>query len=113
MSDMLQKLCKWRTVLAGWHGGSMGKDAPGCRALRDEAEMRLLMRAELNALAGLLIAKGVFTAEEFTRQLDIEAAHLDRSYERRFPGFRTTPDGVDIYDTDMAHETTKRLGFPP
>jgi hypothetical protein len=113
MSDMLNKLCKWRSVLAGWHGGSMGKDAPGCRALRDEADMRLLMLTELNALAGLLIAKGVFTAEEFTRQIDIEAAELDRSYERRFPGFRTTTTGIEIYDSDLANDTTKRLGFPP
>jgi hypothetical protein len=110
---MLNKLCKWRTVLAGWHGGSLGKDSPGCKALRDEADQRLITRVELNALVSLSIARGVFTGDDLHKQFDIEAAELDRHYERRFPGFRTTSDGVNIYDTDMAQETTKRLGFPP
>lgn len=112
VSGVLQKLAKWRSVLAGWHGGSMGLDTPGCQALRDEAEIRLMLRVEANALAGLLLAKGVFTREEYTAALIAEAAILDRDMERRFRGFRTTASGVEITDTALMLDTMTRLGFP-
>ncbi|HLW51261.1 MAG TPA: hypothetical protein VKW06_00330 [Candidatus Angelobacter sp.] len=47
-------------------------------------------------MTGLLIKKGFFTAEEFTAQVGLEAQHLDKTFERRFPGFSTTEDGVTM-----------------
>jgi hypothetical protein len=113
MSDALQKLCKWRQILAGWHGGTKGMKDAGVQALRDEAEHRLLVRAELNTVLMMLITKGVFTVEEFTKALDSEAALHDADMQRKFPGFETTLEGVTITDSETANATMKRLGFPP
>jgi hypothetical protein len=30
-----------------------------------------------------------------------------------FPGFRSSPHGITIYDARLADATTHRLGFPP
>jgi hypothetical protein len=111
--DPLNKLCKWRSILAGWHRGSGGVDEPGVKAMRDLMDKWLVMRCEASALASLMISKGVCTIEEFNTQLQGEAVILDNQMERTFPGFRTIAAGVEIYDTQLAAETTKRLGFPP
>lgn len=116
--DSLNKLCKWRMVLAGWHTGSKalltptGTPNPGVKAMRDLMDKWLIMRAETNALAGLLIKKRVFTSEEFTAAILREADHIDHDMERVFPGFRTSEEGVVIYDLDMARKTVADLGFP-
>jgi hypothetical protein len=116
--DALNKLCKWRSVLAGWHTGSKallksdGTPTPGVAAMRDLMDRWLIIRAENNALAGLLIDKGVFTEQDFTAAVHAEAAALDKSLEERFPGFRTQPYGVEIYDLPLAQQTMARLGFP-
>lgn len=108
----LEKLCKWRTVLAGWHHGTRAMSEPGTKAMRDLMEKWLLMRAENNAMTGLLLAKGVFTAAEYDAALAREAALLDEDMERLFPGFQAMSTGLRI-DPRVANETMERLGFPP
>lgn len=71
--DWVNRLAKWRTVFAGWQLGTRPKSDQECQAVRDAAEARLIMRAELSGITALLIAKGVFTAEEFGAQLNVEA----------------------------------------
>ena len=70
------------------------------------------MRAELSALAGLLIRKGVITQKEFQVALEHEAWQLDRDYEKAYPGFRTSATGLHM-KLPEALETMKRMGFPP
>ena len=116
MIDNLNKLCKWRSVLAGWHRGtasltSGGNPTPGVAAMRDLMDKWLIIRAENSALAQLLIRKRVFTGEEFTDQTMAEAGILDRQLEKLFPGFRTTDDGV-VIDPVIALETMRAKGFP-
>ncbi len=101
----IQRLCKWRSVFAGWQLGTRASSDPECQAVRDHREVTILLRAELTALTGLLIKKGVFTAEEFTVALGDEADCLDADYERRFPGIASTDDGI-VYD-QRAAETMK------
>lgn len=116
--DPMNRLCKWRTVLAGWHTGTKslrtpsGTPEPGVQAMRDFMDKWLITRVESNALAGLMIAKGVFTAEEFTLACYQEAVHLDAQLQRQFPGFVTSDDGVTIYDMKLARKTMHDLGFP-
>lgn len=117
--DPLNRLCKWRMVLAGWHTGSKalltpsGTPNPGVKAMRDLMDKWLIVRTETNALTMLLIAKRVFSAEEFSAAVYREAARVDRDMERVFPGFRSTDEGVVIFDMDMAKKTMADLGFPP
>ena len=112
MLDALNRLCKWRSVLAGWHLGYRTWDQPGTRAMRDLMDKWLILRCENSALAGLLLAKGVFTAEEYSKQVQEEAAALNKDLEAVFPGFRTSDEGVVMYDLALAQDTMKRLGFP-
>jgi hypothetical protein len=117
--DPLNKLCKWRMILAGWHKGTQGlrtaegTATPGLSAMRDLMDKWLIMRTETSALAALLIAKGVFSHEEFSAAVYHEASLLDNDLEAVFPGFRTTDEGVHIYDIGLANRTMARLGFPP
>ncbi|MBN8493229.1 MAG: hypothetical protein J0M00_17615 [Burkholderiales bacterium] len=106
MSAALNRLTKWRTVFAGWQLGTRAKGDPECDAVRDHREVTMLMRCELNALAGLLIEKGVLTAEEYQRRLDSEADYLSAQYARKFPGFKATDHGIDV-NTAIAADTTR------
>lgn len=107
LSAALNKLTKWRNVFAGWQLGTMQIENETCRAVRDHREVTMLMRAECNAQVQLMIAKGVFTLEEWQQQLLIEAEHLDKAYEKKFPGFRSHCDGIEIYNTHVAADTTR------
>lgn len=107
----MNKLCKWRSVFVGWMIGTKRGDEPGVQAYRDAVDFRLAARVELNALSTLLIEKGVFTREEFTAQVAIEAGLYDTQLEKLFPGYRTTDEGLSI-DPRVAAETNKRLRFP-
>jgi aspartate oxidase len=64
--------------------------------VRDHREVTMLMRAEINALTALLLKKGVCTQEELQQQMILEFEHLDAAFEQRFPGIRTTIEGLDI-----------------
>ena len=112
-TDPLNKLCKWRTVLAGWHAGTKSMSEPGTKAMRDLMDKFLITRVESNAMTALLIKKGVFTAKEFTDAVNEEAKALDRIYEQLFRGFRTFENGVEIINIEQAHQTMKTMGFPP
>jgi hypothetical protein len=110
--DKLNKLCKWRSVFAGWQLGTRPESDGPTKAVRDHREVTMLLRAEVSALAGLLIKKGVFTPHEFEAQLGEEAAALDAMYERKFPGFSTSLNGVEMKLPEVK-ATMARLGFPP
>lgn len=103
--NAMNRLAKWRQVLAGWQLGTRLKGDPECDAVRDTAEARLLLRVEVNAQTALLIKKGVFTTEEFQQQAIEEADHFQRALEQKFPGMRATDDGIS-YDK-RAVETMK------
>lgn len=102
----LNRLAKWRTVFAGWQLGTRSESDPECRAVRDHREATMFARAELNALFALLIAKGIFTAEELSAQVSNEADLLSKAYEERFPGFSATDDGLKM-DIERAAQTMR------
>lgn len=105
--DALNKLCKWRTVLAGWQLGTRAKGDAECDAVRDHREITMLLRAEVNALTRMCIDKKLFSQAEYNEQMTIEAEHLDKSYEKMFPGFTTTTlEGVAM-DVAKCRETMK------
>ena len=91
-----QRLAKWRTLFAGWQLGTRAKGDPEGDAVRDHREVTILLRAEMNALLGLLVAKGICTAEEFTVALEREADLLSADYAKRFPGIRAADHGLEF-----------------
>lgn len=106
----VQRLAKWRTVFAGWQLGTRPQGDPEGDAVRDHRELSIVMRAELNALASLLVAKGVFTAQEFQAAVETGAEHLSAEYTKRFPGFKATDYGMDI-NVALARDTMQ--GWKP
>jgi len=102
----LNRLAKWRTVFAGWQLGTRAKGDPECDAVRDQRELLLLLRAEMNALTTLCLEKRLFTAEDWDAAVAKEADILNESLSQRFPGFRATSVGLEM-DSKVAAETTK------
>ena len=111
-TDALNRLCKWRSILAGWHLGTQAANAPGVQAMRDLQDFRLCIRAETNAITQLLIDKAVFTADEFRARLEIEAVLLERQLQEKFPGYRASDEGMVVTPT-VAEKTNRAMGFPP
>lgn len=103
----LNKLCKWRSVFAGWQLGTCSIENETARAIRDHREVTMLLRAEATAMLALQVKKGVFTLQEWQAELLEQVEHLDKSYEKKFPGFRSQSDGVLIYNTQLAADTTR------
>lgn len=104
------RLTRWRSIFAGWQLGTRPDSDPECQAVRDHRELSMLLRAEVTAITGLLIRKGIITEEEFDAELDAEleqeAALLEAAYQRRFPGFKATDEGMQI-DVQVARHTMR------
>jgi hypothetical protein len=106
----LNRLAKWRTLLAGWQLGTRPKGDPESDAVRDHREATLIQRAELSALASMLIDRGVFTGDEFAAAIEHEADMLSMQMEARFPGIRATDSGLEI---DPARAVKTMKGWRP
>lgn len=105
----VQRLAKWRSVFAAWQLGTRLDTDEVLKAVKDHREVTIMLRAEVSTLTGLLIEKGMFSAEEFTEALGKEAEMLNADFERRFPGIKATDTGI-TYDLAVARETMK--GWP-
>jgi len=92
----VQRLGKWGVLLTGWQLGTRPKGDPEGDAVRDLQEARPMLRAEVTALAALLIDKGVFTADDLAVQLEVEADLQCMALEARFPGVRAVDHGLEI-----------------
>lgn len=112
LTAALNKLCKWRRFFASWQLGTRLESDGEARAVASHRELSILLRAEVNALTGLLIARGVFTQAEYGAALEAEAKRLDHDYEEQYPGWRSTADGMSMKFPEAA-ETMALLGFPP
>lgn len=108
----LQKLGKWRSVFAGWQLGSRPITDAECNAVRDHRDVTMVLRAEASVLLKLLVAKGVFSLEEYQLALIEEAEQLSKDYERKFPGMKATDVGI-AYDGPVASETMRRMNWRP
>jgi hypothetical protein len=92
----LERLAKWRGFLAGWQLGTRPDTDPECQAVRDHREATLVLRAELTAMTGLLLDRGVFTVDDFLARLDVEADAYNEALAKRFPGVTATDDGLHL-----------------
>lgn len=110
LAQSLNRLAKWRTILAGWQLGTREQSDPESEAVRDHREATLFQRAELSAVSNLLIEKGVFTEEELQEAITVEAELLSQMLSDKFPGFTANDHGMTI-DAKLAAQTTK--GWKP
>jgi hypothetical protein len=110
--EALNKVARWRKFFASWQLGTRLDTDGEYRAVADQRELLILLRVEVTALTDLLMKKGLINQKEFQAALEREARTLDKDYERSYPGFSTTQDGLRMQMPE-AYETTRRLGFPP
>lgn len=108
----LNRLAKWRATFASWQLGTRLQTDAECAAIRDHREVTIMLRAEVSALTQLLIAKGVFTFDEFQTALEGEANALDALYESKFPGFTATDSGMSM-KLPEALDTMRRMNWKP
>lgn len=92
----MNHLAKWRALFAGWQLGTRPKSDPEAQAVRDHRELSMMLRVEGNAMVRLLLAKGVFTTEEWQRAVIDECALYEADLEARFPGVRAVDDGLAL-----------------
>lgn len=81
-------------------------------AVKEHRAQTMRLRAEINALTALLLEKGIFTVFEYNLQCIEEGEHLERAYEKTFPGARACDDGIRIEVAEF-RETIARKHFPP
>jgi hypothetical protein len=92
----LNRLAKWRTLLAGWQLGTRTDTDPEAAAVRDQREALLLLRCEVTTLVGLLLEAGIFTTDQLNEGLIHEAGLMETDLERRYPGVRATDNGLTM-----------------
>jgi hypothetical protein len=112
MLAALDKLAKWRKFFASWQLGTVPAADGRYKAVANHRELSILLRAEVSALTGLLLSKGVFTEQEWRDAVELEAKQLDHDYEESYPGWRSLPEGLSMKLPEAA-ETMRKLGFPP
>lgn len=110
LSDVQNRVAKWRSVLTGWQLGTRPDTDPECQAVRDHREATMMLRAEVSALTALLVASTDVSLDDYKRQLIVELEALDKMYEARFPGFKAMGYGMSI-DPRIAVETQR--GWKP
>jgi hypothetical protein len=104
--EALNKLCKWRSALAGrWLGTRLDTD-PECIAVRDLFDKLLVLRVEVSALTRLLIEQRMILPGQFEDLIATEALALDKMYEKTFPGLSTSATGLHLKMPEAA-ETMK------
>jgi hypothetical protein len=113
LRKILDKLVKWRSLLAGWQLGTRSDQDPECRAVRDHREVTLLLRAEVSALTGLLVKKNIISGQEWLDALYEEAMLLDQDMEKRFPGASTSELGLHFDLTRNAEIQSWMKGWKP
>lgn len=107
----MEKLGKWRGLYAGWWFGTRRLDDSQAQAARDNFDRTIMLRCEMNAFTALCLKHGVFTPEEWQAQLLQEIETMDKALEAKWPGFRTSTDGL-VMQPAVAAETMRRAGFP-
>jgi hypothetical protein len=110
---LLEKLCKWRSLFAGWQLGTRPDTDPECQAVRDHRELSILLRVEVTALTRLMLDAGVFTQEQLGAAIGSEARNLDRDYQRRFPGVTATEHGLSFDASRLAEIQSWMGGWKP
>jgi len=103
LDKALNRLTKWRRLLAAWHHGarvllpgqSPKLDSSAEVAATIDSEERLLIfRAELSALTSLLIQKGVISVQEFNHSTIAAADDLNMQLSKAWPGISADATGL-------------------
>lgn len=107
----LEKVGKWRSILAGRILGTRPDSDPATQGIRDLLDKAVTLRVEVTTITRLLLEKGVVTPDEWFAVMGEEADFIDKAYEAEWPGIHTTDYGVTIENPEGV-ETIKRKSQP-
>jgi hypothetical protein len=93
--------------------GSVPNTHGGYKALIDLLERCYFMRAEINAVASLLIEKKVITVAEWQKGVDEEFGRYFAAVAKDWPEIEFGDDGFTIKDAQALAERSKRERWPP
>lgn len=111
-SEMLRnRVHHWSQITIGALVGTV-PSSPGTRFLRALEDGRMFLRCEHQALAGLLIAKGVITQAEYIEALSKEYEIMLAALESQHPGVRATDSGVHM-DVEEIVKAGWQKDWPP
>lgn len=96
-----EKLGKWRLAFMARMLGTVPREDKRFVPYKDLFENLIFRRAEINALAKVLIDKQVVTPVEWLNYMTEEAKLFDEDLEKVFPGYKATEFGLDV-DLDVA-----------
>ena len=86
----INRVAKWRRAFATW------QQANEFDAIKDHRELTILLRVEMSALQGMLLARGLITEGELCDAIEREALRLDKAYSEKFRGITSDPEGLVI-----------------
>jgi hypothetical protein len=92
----LNRVAKWRSILAGRIVGTRPDNDPETQGIRDMLDKLVILRVEVTTLTRLLLEKRVFTAEEFFIAGAEEADAINKMYADEWPGITAEDYGIDI-----------------
>lgn len=83
------------------------------KAVMGIEERGLFARAELNAVARLLVDKGVVTEAEWTARVIEEMRHLADAHAKQWPELTAKEDGLHVHDLAAHAQRSKDERWPP
>jgi len=92
--------------------GSVSNTSGKYKAWIDLLERCYFMRAELNAIAAVLIRKGVLTKGEWQKQVEEEFAHYFGLLAKDWPEIEFSDTGFTIKDAHALAARSTREGWP-
>ena len=93
--------------------GSVPTTRGSYKAWIDLLERSYFMRAELNAVARLLIEKGIVTDAHWQKTLEEEMRHYFEQLAKAWPEVAFDEQGFTIKDVAALHQRSKDEGWPP
>lgn len=110
--SLLMKLRQVGRIQIGRILGSVPSTSGSYMALIDLFERCYFMRAELNALANILIKKGVFTQPEWSKECEKQFREYLAILAEAWPEIEFTDSGYTIKDIKALQERAAREGWP-
>jgi len=92
--------------------GTVSNTNGAYKALIDLLERSYFMRVEANALAGILIKKGLLTQEEWLAQLEEEYEHYFKELSKQWPEVEFHPQSFVIKDFDTFKKRVAEEAWP-
>lgn len=112
MMKAAKRLRQFGRLAAGRMFGTLANTDGRYLAVVDEWERSLFTRAEMNAVARILIDKGIISTAEWTAAVVEEYRHLADAMEKGWPELRVTETGIDVHDLAAHAERSRRERWP-